>query len=484
MVQDVDDVRHTLDTVSRWILVADLLIIIWATVGAQLARFGTTAQTLDVVQHQAPYGLVSALVVIAWWLILSVWGSRDKRFLGYGAEEYKRVISATLWFFGGIAIVSYVFQVDTARGYVAIALPLGMFSLLVGRWTIRTALVASRRRGRGLHKVLLIGSPESTSHLNRQLKSRPEAGYLPVAVYLSGFAPTEAAIPPEDSPPVVGFGNDIDGVLQAIADSGSSTVAISGGTASHPATLRTLGWQLAARNIGMIVAPALTDVAGPRIRTQPVAGLPLIHVTTPKLEGSKRFIKRIFDIIASGILLALLSLPMLLVGILIRIDSRGPALFRQTRVGRAGTPFGMFKFRSMIVGAEEQLPSLSPKNEGAGLLFKIKEDPRVTRLGKALRRYSIDELPQLFNVFRGDMSLVGPRPPLPSEVAGYDDFAHRRLLVQPGITGLWQISGRSDLSWEDSLRLDLYYVENWSMTQDLMILVRTLRAVIAKNGAY
>lgn len=477
--------KRSLDTARRWISIVDLLVITWATGGAQVARFGISDQNLNVAQHQTSYVLVSVLVIVSWWLILGLWGSRDERFLGYGAEEYKRVISSTLWLFGGIAIVSYVFQLDTARGYVAIALPLGMVSLLAERRTIRTVLVAFRQQGHGLQRVLLIGNSDSTAHLHRQLRDHPEAGYLPVAVFWSSFPAGSRVDRAESDPlPVMGHGDDIAEILEAIRSAETTTVAISAGAAFDPGALRQLGWQLAARNIGMILAPALTDVAGPRIRTQPVAGLPLIHVTTPKLEGSKRFIKRSFDIVGSAALLAVLAVPMVLIALLVRIDSQGPVIFRQRRVGIAGVPFEMYKFRSMVLNAEVRLDALQRHNEAPGLLFKMKEDPRITRFGRVLRRYSIDELPQLLNVLKGDMSLVGPRPPLPSEVAGYDDFAHRRLLVKPGITGLWQISGRSDLSWEDSLRLDLYYVENWSMTQDLMILVRTVRAVTTRSGAY
>jgi exopolysaccharide biosynthesis polyprenyl glycosylphosphotransferase len=283
--------------------------------------------------------------------------------------------------------------------------------------------------------------------------------------------------------PVLGHRDDVSDILSAVAESGVDTVAISG-SALAPDDLRRLGWDLAARNVGMIMAPALTDVAGPRIHMQPVGGLPLIHVTTPKLEGGKAALKRGLDIVASLVLLALLGMPMLIVAAAVKLDSPGPALFKQTRIGRAGVSFKMLKFRSMVLDAEARLSTLRSLNEGAGLLFKMKHDPRVTRLGRILRRFSIDELPQLINVLRGEMSLVGPRPPLPAEVAGYDDFAHRRLLVKPGVTGLWQVSGRSDLSWEEAIRLDLSYVENWSLAQDLVILLRTARAVLGKTGAY
>jgi exopolysaccharide biosynthesis polyprenyl glycosylphosphotransferase len=232
------------------------------------------------------------------------------------------------------------------------------------------------------------------------------------------------------------------------------------------------------------MAPALTDVAGPRIHMQPLAGLPLIHVTTPNLEGLKAVAKRGFDFCAALVLLTVLALPMCVVALLVRLDSSGPAMFRQTRIGRSGEVFSMLKFRSMVIDAEKQLPRLAELNDGNAVLFKMKDDPRITRVGKFIRRYSIDELPQLFNVFGGSMSLVGPRPPLDREVKQYEDHVHRRFMVKPGITGLWQVSGRSNLTWEETVRLDLYYVENWSMAGDFVILFRTARAVVASEGAY
>jgi exopolysaccharide biosynthesis polyprenyl glycosylphosphotransferase len=232
------------------------------------------------------------------------------------------------------------------------------------------------------------------------------------------------------------------------------------------------------------MAPALTDVAGPRIHTQQVAGLPLIHVTTPTLEGGQRVAKRLFDVLAATCLVILAGPMMIVIALLVRLDSRGSIIFRQERIGVDGTSFKMLKFRSMVSDAESRLEELKDKNEGEGLLFKMRDDPRITRVGRFLRKYSLDELPQLFNVLNGSMSLVGPRPPLPTEVAEYGHDLRRRLLVKPGLTGLWQVSGRSNLSWEDSVRLDLYYVENWSLAGDLIILLRTFRAVFSSHGAY
>lgn len=463
--------------------VTDLGCIAWAAVGAQLLRFGADNTSIQVTQSwHAPYSVVTVIIIVAWWLILEAGGTREPTILGHGPEEYKRVLTSSLWLFGAIAIVSYVFGIDTARGYVAVAFPLGVLSLLLTRWMLRSLLIRARREGQHLRRVLVLGAPSTARHLSRQLAGSPGAGYVAAAAYLPGY-PGVVLTGVGHEVPVLGHSDDLEDILTAVAESGVDTVAISG-SALEPSLLRKLGWELAARNVGMIMAPALTDVAGPRIHMQPVGGLPLIHVTTPELEGGKAALKRGLDVVASLVLLTLLGIPMLLVAAAVKLDSRGPALFRQTRIGRAGVSFKMLKFRSMIVDAESRLGELRELNEGAGLLFKMKHDPRVTRIGRILRRFSIDELPQLVNVLRGEMSLVGPRPPLPAEVAGYDDFAHRRLLVKPGVTGLWQVSGRSDLSWEEAIRLDLSYVENWSLAQDFVILLRTARAVLAKTGAY
>ncbi|WP_415853783.1 sugar transferase [Sinomonas sp. G460-2] len=435
-------------------------------------------------KYEAPYALISTLVMIAWWTVLRLSGSSDRRILGYGTEEYKRVITSSLWLFGGIAVFSYVFQLDTPRGYVAIALPLGILSLLIGRWALRARLIAGRQRGLDLERVLVIGSPETVAHLQRQLGSHLEAGYLPVAAYLHGAVATRTTRADTTGLPVVGNGGDLENILTAIEECGATAVAISAGASFDPDTLRQLGWQLAARNTGMIVAPALTDVAGPRIHTQPVAGLPLIHVTTPKLDGVRGAIKRISDILGSALLILLLSPVFIIVALAIKVTDSGPLFYSQERIGKEGQPFQMHKFRSMVVSADAQLSDLL-KRQGTldKPLFKVANDPRLTAVGGFIRRYSLDELPQLWNVLRGSMSLVGPRPQRRAEVELYEDFAHRRLIVKPGLSGLWQVSGRSNLTWDQAIRLDLYYVDNWSLVGDLIILLKTLRAVIQKDGA-
>jgi exopolysaccharide biosynthesis polyprenyl glycosylphosphotransferase len=433
--------------------------------------------------QESTYAWVSAALVAVWWFMLGAWNSRQSRILGAGPDEYKRVAAASLWLFGMVAIFSYVFRIDTARGYVGIALPTGLVGLLLARWLLRQHLGVHRQEGRSMSRLMLLGGPSAVAHLSSSLERAKHAGYLPIAAYTPG-AHDGPSFEAESGLPILGFKPDTTSILEAIDRCGADAVAISAGVQLHPQILRHLGWELAAKNVGLIMAPALTDIAGPRIHTQQVAGLPLIHVTTPTLEGGQRVAKRLFDVVVSALLIVLTSPVMAVIACLVKIDSRGPVLFRQKRVGKEGTPFGMLKFRSMVVDAEHQLADLAHRNEGNGVLFKIKVDPRVTRVGRVLRRYSLDEVPQLFNIFAGSMSLVGPRPPLPREVEAYEHDVRRRLLVKPGLTGLWQVSGRSNLSWQDSVRLDLYYVENWSLAGDLVIMLRTVRAVFGSAGAY
>ncbi|MGP5219296.1 sugar transferase [Arthrobacter rhombi] len=463
--------------------IVDLLCISVAVVVAQLARFGASSDPELAGAVPTNYWLVTVLIGLLWWAALAGWQSRDVKILGAGAEEYKRVAVASLYLFGAIAIVSYAGEIPTARGYVGVALPLGIFLLLASRWFMRKWLIRRRAAGRFTRKLLLIGAPSAVEHLHENLSRDFGAGYTPVAAILPGHS-LHSPTGQELQLPVVSVSSELPAVLEAIEATNVDAIAISAGSHLKPRVIQQLGWELQDRGVSMIMAPALTGVAGPRIHTQPVAGLPLIHVTTPKLNGASSLVKRTFDIAGSGLALLAISPILLVTALLVRAGSPGPAFFQQERVGKHGETFRMHKFRSMVVDAEERLAALQEATEGNGTLFKMKADPRITRLGAFIRRYSIDELPQLWNVFMGDMSMVGPRPPLVSEVETYEKYVLRRLMVKPGITGLWQVSGRSDLSWNDSVRLDLYYVENWSLMSDLIILFRTAKAVLGKDGAY
>ncbi|HWH25490.1 MAG TPA: sugar transferase, partial [Pseudolysinimonas sp.] len=275
-----------------------------------------------------------------------------------------------------------------------------------------------------------------------------------------------------------------DHVVDYASNLSCDSIIVAGEPSGRSNYIRDLAWELEGKSLELVLATSLANIAGPRIHYRPVDGLPLLTVEIPEYEGGKHVLKRMLDITLSLIALIVLAPIFGVIAVLIRVDSPGPALFSQERVGQGGKSFRIFKFRSMCVDAPERLAELRALNEGNGVLFKLKNDPRVTRLGRFMRKYSIDELPQIWNVLVGDMSLVGPRPPLPNEVEEYEDHVRRRLYIKPGLTGMWQIGGRSSLSWEDSVALDLYYVENWSVIGDLMIMWRTFKVLVAPVGSY
>ncbi|QDZ14976.1 sugar transferase [Humibacter ginsenosidimutans] len=471
-------------TVAARLAVTDLVVVIAAIAVAQVVRFGFDPQRLVITgEHSVglppiDYTIVSVVLALSWFLSLSLAGTRSAHVVGTGATEYKLVVRATVVSFGSAAIVGFALQAQIGRSYLLIALPLGVTLLLLSRWLWRQWLVAKRRRGAMMNHAIVVGDLDSARHVVQQIHGLPGSG---ISIVGAAVQPGHDCGELAEGVRVLGDWNDL---LHHVDESGADTVVITGSHPFKPRQLRELGWGLEERHVSLIVAPALTDVAGPRIHSTPVAGLPLIRVDYPELTGSRAVAKRAFDIVASAVGLIVSSPILLGIGIAVRLTSPGPALFRQERVGLNGATFSMLKFRTMARDAEQQLAPLLSANEAHGVLFKMRDDPRATRIGRVLRRHSFDELPQLWNVLKGDMSLVGPRPPLVSEVQAYERWVHRRLLVKPGITGLWQVSGRSDLSWEDSVRLDLYYVENWSLTSDLIILWRTTRAVLTKDGAY
>lgn len=466
-------------------MVTDMLVLIWVVFGVQIAWFGFAAAdvtmrgSLDEVAIS--YTTISVLCIIAWMLALGAYGSRGYRVVGTGFQEYRLVADATFRLFGLVALIAFLFQIDFARGYILIAFPLGLLVLAGSRWMWRQWLTVQRLNSRFSSRVMLVGSLESTAHLEQELARQPEAGYLVVGLCTTdgervGFL-RDTGIP---------IWTNVDALQAAMAESGADTVIVTSSGELSTQRIRELSWSLEPGRQHLVMAPRLTDIGGPRIHTRPVSGLPLIHVETPRYEGSKLFAKRFFDIFSSFTLIVILSPFLASVALCVRFSTPGPVLFRQERIGINGEPFHMLKFRSMVTDAEARLMDLQGADRSAGneVMFKMKNDPRVTRVGGILRRYSLDELPQLFNVLGGKMSLVGPRPPLEREVDDYESHVHRRFLVKPGITGLWQVSGRSNLSWEDTVRLDLYYVENWSITGDIIILWRTARAVFAREGAF
>ncbi|EMY33586.1 putative undecaprenyl-phosphate sugar phosphotransferase [Arthrobacter crystallopoietes BAB-32] len=459
----------------------DTGVIVLALLLAQVLRFGVSDEELAASIFGDAYWVISAIIAAAWIASLNISQSRALPVLGAGNDEYRRVINATLGTFGAVAIAAMLLKYDVARGYLAIALPLGLVLLVLTRHLWRRWLTRQRTKGRYTHRALIVGSLSDVEFVAGKIFKSPQTGYR-----LHG-----AAVRPTDEKPVtIDSGHSIpivatpECVMDAVTEHDYDTVIVAGTAANGHRYLKELSWSLEGTNTSLVVASKLIDVAGPRIHWKPVEGLPLMSVEMPQFEGAKFTWKRVTDILASSVGLLVLAPVMLAVALAIKLDDRGPVFFRQERVGIQGSRFGMMKFRSMVVDAEARLKELEEQNEGNGALFKMKRDPRITRVGAFIRKYSLDELPQLWNVLVGEMSLVGPRPPLPREVAAYEQHTHRRLLVRPGITGLWQVSGRSDLPWEESVRLDLYYVENWSLAGDLTIIARTVKAVVAKDGAY
>lgn len=469
---------------GRRLFSSDLAVIMVTLVGSAFAihdsAWGATVLGLDE-PIVVPFSVTALVLVSAWMLELSLHETRDPRIVGVGVEEYKRVVNAAIRLFGVIAIAALLLKIDVARSYLLLAFPLGVLALLCSRWLWRQWLISKRERGEYSSRVLVVGSPASVAVACDELRSYAPNGFFVVGTWVTGGR--------DESGPTTGgfttfFSNEVT-VMDALDQIDADTVVIVDARALGDQGISELSWQLEPGRHQVILAPETANVGGPRLNTRPVVGLPFIHVETPRYQGATRASKRAFDIIVASALTLVLSPLLLVLALLVRSGSPGPILFRQERVGLRGAPFTMLKFRTMVVDAEDQLPSLlDERSAGNAVMFKMKNDPRVTAVGRLLRRFSLDELPQLFNVLSGSMSLVGPRPPLPAEVELYEAHVHRRFLVKPGITGLWQVSGRSNLSWEESVRLDLTYVQNWSLVGDIHILWRTLRAVFRREGAY
>ncbi|MGA5301506.1 sugar transferase [Nucisporomicrobium flavum] len=454
----------------RMLVVGDLTAGVAAGAVTFGLRFGD-----EVTTYNRWYLLLSALLPVALLAVLVVSRAYERRFLFVGTDEYQRVLRGGVGLIASAAVVSYALELDLARSYVLAALPTAIGTAVVLRFAMRKRLHIERARGESLRRVLVVGHELSVIGITRQLRRERYHGLEVVG----------ACLPPDHDGvvdlPVYGTFDD---VANAVDAADADTVVVLSCPELDGVALRRLAWRLERDEVDLIVASALIDVAGARTTIRPFDGLPMLHVEHPRLHGGARVVKDLFDRLGALILLVVFGPVLLTVALCVRLTSRGPVLFRQVRVGRDGSEFRIFKFRSMYVDAEARLAELKHLNEHDGVLFKIRDDPRVTPVGRWLRRLSLDELPQLLNVVLGQMSLVGPRPPLPSEVAAYADDVRRRLAVKPGMTGLWQVSGRSDLPWEEAVRLDLRYVENWSLSLDLVILLRTMTAVLRSSGAY
>lgn len=464
------------------LVAADALVIAAVTAAAHLTRFGwSAASSVAIGGFHVDYFQVSVAIALAWMLALGWYKSRDTRIVGIGIDEYRRVVSATAMLLGLIALGCFVLDVDIARGFFAMALPTGLISLLAVRWGLRQWLSRQRVHGHYLSRVIVLGRPNDVRYVVHQIARKSGAAYKVVGVALAGGHGPGAFVQDGQLFPVVG---DERSVVEAVASEDADAVIVAGPMKGGGRYIQRLGWKLEQSSTELILTTGLTNVAGPRIHSRPVEGLPLMHVELPQYAGAKHALKRFFDVVLASLALVALLPVFLVLAFLIKRDSPGPVIFKQERVGRGGEKFNMLKFRSMVETAEDDLAGLLEHNEGAGVLFKMQNDPRVTGFGRWMRKHSLDELPQFWNVLKGDMSLVGPRPPLQREVDKYQHKVLRRLYIKPGLTGMWQINGRSELNWRDSVRLDLYYVENWSLAGDLIILWRTAKMLIKPVGAY
>ncbi len=427
-------------------------------------------------QGQHPVGMTLGLGAL-WVLVLGLGRSRDWKQIGSGLTEYRRVLVGTFVTFGVFFVAVVVLDLDVPREHTTVSLPLGAAGLLLGRHLWRRYLLDRWRHGEWTHRVVVVGDPRKVRHVVSAVEgSKTSTGTTVTATYTEGIVHADGG--------VTDPGRTVAKIIDVVTRSAADLVMLTETDFLPPESVRELGWALEALDVNLVVVPSISEVAGSRIESHMVGGVPMLYVAYPRMSSMGRITKRAFDIVVSATALLLLSPLLLVIAVWVKLDSTGPVLFRQERVGIDHSRFSMLKFRSMVVDAEKHLSMLQTLSEGNGVLFKMRKDPRVTRVGAVLRRLSFDELPQFYNVLRGEMSVVGPRPPLPQEVEAYDDTTHRRMLVKPGITGLWQVAGRSDLSWEESVRLDLYYVENWSLMGDIVIVLRTVQAVVGGSGAY
>lgn len=419
------------------------------------------------------------LMPLVWVGAMAVGRLYEERTLWIGAEEFRRCLSAAAFLLATVGTLSWGLKLEVARSFVVVALPLAAALTLAHRGGQRRWLHHQRsRHGKFLQTTVLVGHRNGVASLREQIDREAYHGYRLIGCCLPQAIPEVATF---DGLPVLG---SLDAVADVVRRYEVDTVAVLPSPELDGATLRRLGWDLETTEAELLLAPAVTEVAGPRVRIRPVCGLPLMHVDRPEFTGLRRVAKDVFDRSMAAFAILFLAPLLIVLAVAVRTTSRGPVLFRHERIGREGKPFTVLKFRTMYKGAHAQFDSLQDRSDGNAVQFKMRRDPRVTRVGAVMRRYSLDELPQLFNVLGGSMSLVGPRPHVTREVEQYGFDMRRRLLVKPGITGLWQVSGRSDLSWDDSVRIDVRYVENWSLVFDLMILWKTVGAVVRGSGAY
>ena len=450
----------------RNIATVDLIALILTLVFILSVRFPETWRG-ELTNYEIRNIILALLVLVSWLFFLWLNGSRDTNILGFGADEYKKLTNATLLSFTSVAFISYIFKLEISRLFVLSVFPFGLLVLFIVRRILRRRLLRARNEGRYLSRVLLLHSG-LTDPVEQRLAIAQHAGFNVVYKIITAD----------------NFNFDVKEIVSTAMSNNCDQIMVGQSAVISAAELRKLGWALEQTNIDLIVAPAVTEIAGPRLKVSNVEGLPLLHLEQPTFNGASIVTKRVLDLTLSVVGLIVILPFLLIVALVIKFYDQGSILYIQKRIGQNNKEFEVYKFRTMYEGSHEQRAKIMANIKKDPRLAKDPQDPRVTKPGLFLRRWSIDEIPQIINVLKGEMSLVGPRPPLAEEVNQYEKSETRRLLVKPGLTGLWQVSGRSELDWEDAVRLDLYYVENWSLTLDILIIIRTAAAVWRGEGAY
>ncbi len=465
------------------LLVSDSIGLVAAGLFATWVRFGQIRHVPAVRQlgERATFAWFTFLIAGVWIACFAYEHLYDPERVFWGTGEYSRVLRGLSLGIVGFTLLTYMLKIPViSRGWMLLTWVLGGVVVIGGRAAVRAMITAARRRGRLMRPTLVVGcSPEAAS-LIRSLKANPSSGLVPIGCLASSKVDQlNLDYSPEDVA-VLGSAGE---VRQVLVEHEVDTVVIVSTAFEHDVLARIIN-DLRGLPVDIEMSSGLFDVATRRILIREVSGVPLITISGVAFTPWRRFVKRTFDLVVGGAII-IVGLPAWLLAMLaIKVDSRGPVFYRQERVGKFGQTFRMLKFRSMVADADERLRELASENEATGPMFKIHEDPRMTRVGRWLRKYSVDEFPQLINVMRGEMSLVGPRPPLPNETSEYTDAHWRRLEVLPGMTGLWQVSGRSGVTFDEMVRLDLFYIENWSIGFDLSILMRTVPVVLLARGAY
>jgi exopolysaccharide biosynthesis polyprenyl glycosylphosphotransferase len=447
---------------ARVVVIADLVAIAAAILLGVVLNWGYEGPVSD-----PPRNFMIGSLALLWPVMLWQMQTRSSTILNGGIEEYRRVLMASAWTVALTMSAAYISGTQYGRRYLIAVSITGTVFLLIERAIMRNRLHRRLQRGDALHRVFVVSAEAQYPQLEKQFG---RSGGL-----MEQVGRWDLTDDPDPDPDVV---------VKSAVESGADTIVYAPAQHNDSAWPRRLGWAMEDDDLSLMVSPQIANIAGPRLSIEPVNGMALVRVEKPTFSGPAKVVKRLLDFVSSSVLLVLLAVPLAVMALAIKLTSPGPVFFRQTRAGVGGSTFTCYKFRTMVVNADEMRDELREQQGDDGATFKMDKDPRITGIGHLLRRFSLDELPQLFNVWLGQMSMVGPRPHPLDDVERYDDVATRRLLAQPGMTGLWQVSGRSDLDWEQSVMLDLYYVENWSLPLDAIILLRTLKAVITGRGAY